>query len=97
MPHHLQSANREAIVSHASWVNVATYSDKTSAEAVLGLLTGAGLPAYIQSDEHVPGLGSRFSVFVPNDHGRQARRILERGPVSEAELIDLAMAVKPDE
>jgi len=90
-------ANREANVSNASWVSVETYSDKISAEAILGLLTGAGLPAYIRSDEHVPGLGSRFSVFVPSDRERQARRILEQGPVSDSELTELAMAVKPDE
>jgi Putative prokaryotic signal transducing protein len=86
-----------AIVANASWVSVATYSDKISAEAILGLLTGEGLPAYIESDEHVPGLGTRFSVFVPNDRERQAQRILEQGQVSDTELTELAMAVKPDE
>ena len=89
-------ANRETIVSNASWVSVATYSDKVSAEAILGLLSGAGLPAYIESDEHVPGLGTNFSVFVPNDRARQARRILEQGLVSEKELTDLALGVEPD-
>lgn len=88
-------ANRETIVSNASWVSVAAYSDKVSAEAILGLLSGAGLPAYIESDEHVPGLGTNFSVFVPNDRARQARRILEQGRVSEKELTDLALGVEP--
>jgi hypothetical protein len=81
-------------VSDTSWVSVATYSDKISAEAILGLLTGEGLPAYIKSDEHVPGLGSNFSVFVPSDRERQAQRILDQGQVSEKELTDLAMGVK---
>jgi hypothetical protein len=72
---------------------VATYSDKVCAEAVLGLLTGEGLPAYIKSDEHVPGLGSNFSVFVPPDRVRQAQRLFEQGRVSEQELTDLATAV----
>jgi hypothetical protein len=84
-------------VSNSSWVSVAIYSDKMSAEAVLGLLTAEGLPAYIKSDEHVPGLGSNFSVFVPPDRVRQARRIFEQGQVSEKELTDLATGVKPDE
>ena len=84
-------------MSNASWVSVATYSDKISAEAILGLLNGAGLPAYIESDEHVPGLGSRFSVFVPYDRERQARRIFEQGHVSDTELTELALAVKPDD
>ena len=79
-----------SIVSNTSWVSVAAYSDKMSAEAILGLLSGAGLPAYIKSDEHVPGLGSHFCVFVPPDRARQARRILEQGHVSEQELTDLA-------
>jgi hypothetical protein len=77
-------------VSSSAWASVATYSDKVSAEAILGLLTGAGLPAYIKSDEHVPGLGSNFSVFVPPDRVRQAQRILAQGRVSEQELTDLA-------
>jgi cell division septation protein DedD len=79
-----------AIVSNTSWVSVAAYSDKMSAEAILGLLSGAGFPAYIKSDEHVPGLGFHFCVFVPPDRVRQARRILEHGRVSEQELTDLA-------
>jgi cell division septation protein DedD len=79
-----------AIVSNTSWVSVAAYSDKMSAQAILGLLSGAGLPAYIKSDEHVPGLGSHFCVFVPPDRERQARRMLEQGRVSERELTDLA-------
>jgi hypothetical protein len=77
-------------VSSSTWVGVATYSDRISAEAVLGLLSGEGLPAYIKSDEHVPGLGSNFSVFVPPDRARQAQRILQPGQVSESELTRLA-------
>jgi Putative prokaryotic signal transducing protein len=86
-----------AIVRDASWISVAIFSDKISAEAILALLTGQGLPAYIKSDEHVPGLGSNFSVFVPPDRVRQAQRILEQGQVSEAELTELATGVKPDD
>lgn len=84
-------------MSDTSWASVATYSDKISAEAILGLLIGEGLPAYIKSDEHVPGLGSNFSVFVPADRQRQAQRILEQAQVSEKELTDLATGVRPDE
>ena len=85
-------------MSNTSWVSVAAYSDKMTAEAILGLLSGAGLPAYIKSDEHVPGLGSHFCVFVPPDRERQARWILEQGHVSEQELTDLATAgVRLDE
>jgi cell division septation protein DedD len=92
-----RAANRERIVPNTSWVSVAAYSDKISAEAILGLLSGAGVPAYIKSDEHVPGLGSHFCVFVPPDRARQAQRILEQGRVSETELTELATGAKPDE
>ena len=81
----------------ASWTSVATYSDKVIAEALLGLLSGAGVPAYIKSDEHVPGLGSSFSLFVPVDRVRQATRLLEHGQLSEKELTELATQAKPDE
>ena len=82
---------------NTSWVSVAAYSDKISAEAILGLLSGAGLPAYIKSDEHVPGLGSHFCVFVPPDRVRQAHRLLAQEPVSENELTELATGEKPHE
>lgn len=82
-------------MSNSTWVSVAAYSDKMSAEAILGLLTGEGLPAYIKSDEHVPGLGSNFSVFVPPDRVRQARRLLDESAVSEKELTELATAQTP--
>jgi len=88
---------REQIVPNTSWVSVAAYSDKISAEAILGLLSGAGLPAYIKSDEHVPGLGSHFCVFVPPDRVRQAQRLLKQEPMSDNELTELATGEKPHE
>ena len=77
-------------MSSSQWVNVATFSDRVSAEAVLELLQGQDLPAYIKSDAFVPGLGSNFAVFVPPDRARQAQRLLEQGQVSEKELTELA-------
>ena len=84
-------------MSDTSWVNVVTYSDKATAEAILGVLTGEGVPAFIKSDEHVPGLGTNFSLFVPSDRLRQAQRLLERGTLSEKELTDLATGSKLDD
>ncbi|MGH8140367.1 MAG: hypothetical protein ACREVV_19500 [Steroidobacteraceae bacterium] len=78
-------------MSKSTWISVATYSDRISAEAILGLLTGEGLPAYIKSDEHVPGLGSNFSVSVPPDMARRAQRLLQEAHVSEKELTELAL------
>ncbi len=77
-------------MSSNAWVSVATYSDRLSAEALLGLLEHEGIPAYIRSDEHVPGLGSNFSVSVPPDVVRRARWLLEATPVTESELTYLA-------
>lgn len=73
-----------------SWISVATYSDRASAEALLGLLSGEGVPAYIRSDEHVPGLGSNFSVSVPPELERRTRWLLQQSHVTETELIQLA-------
>lgn len=82
-------------MQNKSWVGVAVYSDRMSAEATLGLLAGEGLPAYISSDEHVPGLGSNFSVFVPPDLLHRAQWVLQQPPVSETELTYLALGEFP--
>jgi hypothetical protein len=78
------------LVSDHPWVRVAAYSDRISAEAILGLLTEESLPCYIGSNEYVPGLGSHFAVFVPADLMHRARWILEQARVSEEELTFLA-------
>jgi hypothetical protein len=85
-----RSRQSGAAVSSNQWVSVATYPDRISAEAVVELLKGQDLPAYIKSDAFVPGLGSNFAVFVPGDRARQAQRLLEQGQVSEKELTELA-------
>jgi hypothetical protein len=77
-------------VADEHWNSVATYSDRPSAEATLGLLLAEGLPCFIASDEHVPGLGSSFAVRVPSALLHRARWMLERVQVSEAELNYLA-------
>ena len=73
-----------------TWVTVAVYSDRLSAEATLGLLTADGMPSYISSDEHVPGLGIRFAVLVPSDVAHRAEWLLRAPPISEGELTYLA-------
>ncbi len=84
-------------MTNASWPSVADYPDRLSAEAILGLLTGAGVPCYIASNEFVPGLGSAFSVRVPAHLARQARWLLEQSRVPDAELTELAMRMPRDE
>jgi hypothetical protein len=77
-----------------TWTSVVAYSDRMSAEAALGLLTGEGLPAYLASDEHVPGIGTNFSVRVPTHLRHAAERV--QTPVSESELIYLATGERSD-
>ncbi len=79
-----------------SWCSVADYPDRISAEAIVGLLNGADVPCYIASNEHVPGLGSAFSVRVPVSLVRQAEWLLEQSRVSDSELTELAMRMPRD-
>ena len=80
-------------MSDDTWISVADYADRISAEAIVGLLTGENLPCRIVSNAHIPGLGSAFSVRVPSRLLSQARSVLEQSHVSESELTDLAMSV----
>jgi hypothetical protein len=78
-----------------SWASVADYADRISAEAIVGLLSGEGFPCYIASNEHVPGLGSAFSVRVPSHLLRRALSLIAQSHVSDAELTALAMRDPP--
>lgn len=88
-------------MSDDKWISVADYSDRISADAIVGLLSGEHLPCRIVSNAHIPGLGSAFSVRVPSRLLVQAQSLLEQSRVSESELTDLAMSVPvaepPDE
>jgi hypothetical protein len=57
----------------------------------VGLLAGEGVPAYIASDEPIPGLARNFSVLVPPDQLHRAHSILKQAPVSDTELTNLAV------
>ena len=78
-----------------SWTQVVAYPDRMSAEAVAERLRAAAVPCYIASDEHLPGLGSYFSVRVPADFESRACRLIDPGGVSEEELVALAIAGAP--
>jgi hypothetical protein len=78
-------------VNDANWVSVDSFADRLSAEALVGLLAGEGVPGYIASDEPIPGLARNFSVLVPPALLHRARWILDQEPVSETELTDLAI------
>ena len=62
-----------------------------------GVLSSAGVPCQITSDEHLPGLGSFFSIVVPSDLLHRARGILEGARVSERELTFLATGELPED
>ena len=80
-----------------TWISVATFPDRATAEATLGLLTAATIPCYIASNEYVPGLGSEFSVRVPARLRHRADWVLESVRVSVGELDYLATGKLGDE
>ena len=83
-------------MQNKTWVSVAVFPDRVCAEAVLQLLANAAVPAYLASNEHVPGLGTRFSVFVPSDLLHRAQWISQESPVSDTELTYLATGELPE-
>jgi hypothetical protein len=79
-----------------TWSSVATYSDRISAEAILALLAAENISGYIASNEHIPGLGSEFSVLVPSQWRSRAMAVLEQSHVPEKELALLATGELPE-
>lgn len=84
-------------MNDTDWVSVDSFADRFSAEALVGLLAGEGVPGYIASDEPIPGLARNFSVLVPPELLHRARWILNQEPVSETELTHLAMSTDAEE
>jgi hypothetical protein len=77
------------------WSVVATFGDRISAQALVGLLESEQLPCYLASNAAVPGLGTEFKVLVPSEFLRKAQRTIEQACVSEQELTELAMGAGP--
>jgi hypothetical protein len=84
-------------VTDERWQSVGDYDEWVAAEAIRGVLAAAGLPCYIRSDAHVPGLGSAFSVRVPEAVAGRARELLAHEAISEAELTELALRQPPED
>lgn len=79
------------------WSTIATFADRISAEALIGLFECEKLPCYLASNEIVPGLGTEFAVLVPEEWVRRANWIRQQAAeVSEQELTDLATGKLPD-
>ena len=81
-------------MNDADWVNVDSFADRFSAEALVGLLASEGVAAYIVADEPIPGLSRNFSVLVPPQLLHRAQWLLKQ-TVSEDELSPLALSM-PD-
>jgi hypothetical protein len=77
-------------MNHADWIEIESFADRFSAEALVGLLAGEGVGAYIDADEPIPGLSRNFSVRVPAELEHRAKWILKQ-TVSEDELSALAI------
>ena len=77
-------------MSDDTWSTVVTFSDRISAEAILGLLKSENLPCQVASNETIPGLGTEFAVLVPAGLLHRAQSILAQAQVSEQELDSLA-------
>jgi len=82
-------------VPTAGWSEVATFGDRTSAEALVGLLESESLPCQLASNEPVPGLGIEFAVLVPAELLHRANWIRQQARVSEQELTFLATGELP--
>lgn len=77
------------------WSVVATFGDRTSADALYGLLESESLQCLVVSNGVVPGLGTEFTVLVPTEQLRKAQRIREQAQVSNEELTYLATGELP--
>jgi hypothetical protein len=79
------------------WSILATFGDRISAQALVGLLDSEKLPCRLISNEPLPGLGTQFAVLVPQELLRKATRLREEAQVSESELTFLATGELPGE
>jgi hypothetical protein len=79
------------------WSVVATFGDRISAQALVGLLDSEKVLCRLSSNEPLPGLGSEFAVLVPTKLLHRARWIREQARVSEQELTYLATGELPGE
>jgi hypothetical protein len=77
------------------WSILATFGDRISAQALIGLLDSEKILCRLISNEPLPGLGSEFAVVVPKNLLPRATRIREEAHVSEQELTYLATGELP--
>jgi Putative prokaryotic signal transducing protein len=75
----------------SDWETIAEPTNEAAAQIVLGLLQSESIPARVQSNVPVPGLGVAFKVQVAKDAVQRAREVLANAAVTEDELTQLAM------
>jgi hypothetical protein len=79
-----------------SWVLLETYSSRTEAEIVAGLLRSENVPVQLESLAALPGLDSGAHLRVPERLLHRARWVLAQPRLSDAELESLALAQRGD-
>jgi len=84
-------------VPRDDWSVVATFGDRISAQALVGLLDSEKVLCRLSSNEPLPGLGSEFAVLVPTKLLHRAQWIRAHAQVSEQELTYLATGELPGE
>lgn len=73
-------------MSGCTWASIAAYTSKISAEVAVARLLVGDVPAYIATNDFIPGFGSDFSVLVPVHLRKCASTILEQARLAGAEL-----------
>jgi hypothetical protein len=79
------------------WSVLATFGDRISAQALVGLLDSEKVLCRLSSNEPLPGLGTEFAVVVPTEFLHRALWIRDHAQVSEQELTYLATGELPAE
>ena len=82
-------------MNEQAWQTVAEPATDTAARILLGLLHSESIEARLRSNVPVPGLALSFRIEVPPPQVERALAVLNSRPVSEEELVALALDTKP--
>lgn len=67
------------------WRELAVFTDRASAEVLVGLLRSESIRSQVAADEPVPGLIRSISVSVPVSDWMRAREVCRQAQMSEEE------------
>jgi hypothetical protein len=79
-----------ASTSNSAWEVVASFSDATSAKAMVVMFRAEGVPAHVVSDTVILGEARPCEVRVPKAMVQRARWLLSQPKFTDAELTFLA-------